>query len=116
MTDSVIQRLLWKEYRVQRGFWLSMAGFAILCQLVVLFIPKVTISHTSWLFGLALGIPAFYALGCGATLFAAEREEGTLEHLRLLAAPAWKIWWSKLAFGIASIVSLHVLLWAVNVK
>jgi ABC-type transport system involved in multi-copper enzyme maturation permease subunit len=111
MSDAVFQRLIWKEYRVQRGFWLSMAGFAVVCQIIVLLLPEQTVSHASWLFGLALGIPAFYALGCGATLFAAEREEGTLEQLRVLAAPGWKVWWSKLGFSVASTASLLALLW-----
>src|SRR5262245_43870703 len=110
MSDSVIQRLLWKEYRVQRGFWLSMAGLAVIGQTVVLFVPERYASAAHWLFGLALGFPAFYALGCGATLFAAEREEGTLEQLRVLAAPAWKVWWSKVTFSVASTGGLLALL------
>lgn len=111
MSDTVLQRLVWKEYRVQRGFWLSMAGLAVVCQVVVLLIPERSVSHASVLFGLAFGFPAFYALGCGATLFAAEREEGTLELLRVLAAPGWKVWWSKLGFSVASTVGLLGLLW-----
>jgi hypothetical protein len=110
MGDSAIQRLLWKEYRVQRGFWLSMAGLAVICQLIVLLVPEHVITHAGWLFGLAMGIPAFYALGCGATLFAAEREEGTLEQLRVLAAPSWKVWWSKVGFSVASTAGLLALL------
>lgn len=112
MSDMVIQRLLWKEYRVQRGFWLSMAGIAVACQLIVLALPENAVSHIGWLFGLAFGIPAFYALGCGATLFAAEREDGTLEQLRVLAAPGWKVWWSKLGYCAVSTFCLLGLLWA----
>src|SRR5262245_23025269 len=112
MGDSAIQRLLWKEYRVQRGFWLSMAGLAVTCQLIVLLAPEHVITHSSWLFGLAMGIPAFYALGCGATLFAAEREEGTLEQLRVLPAPSWEVWWSKVGFSVASTAGLLALLLA----
>lgn len=110
MNDAAFGRLIWKEYRVQRGFWLAMAGLAVACQALVLVVPNQQMPHATWLFGLALVYPAFYALGCAATLFAAEREEGTLEQLRLLAAPALKVWWSKLGFALASTVALLVVL------
>ncbi|MBI3466214.1 MAG: hypothetical protein HY000_24635 [Planctomycetes bacterium] len=113
MNDPVVWRLLWKEYRVQRGFWLSMAVIALAGQLFVLAMPGRYVEHLPWLFGLALGCPAFYALGCGATLFAAEREEGTLERLRVMGAPARKVLASKLGFGLASTIGLLVLLWLV---
>ncbi len=112
MSDPIIERLLWKEYRMQRGFWLSMAALAVVGQVLGLcLMPRHYFSgDVAWLFGLALGIPAFYALGCGATLFAAEREDGTLEQLRVLAAPGWKVWCSKLGFGLASTAALFGML------
>ena len=47
------------------------------------------------LFALAVGAPAFYALGCCATIFATEREENTFDFLRTLPSrpgrlrPGW---------------------------
>jgi hypothetical protein len=116
MSDAVVQRLFWKEYRVQRGFWLSMIGLAIVGEIIVLLLPEAWLPRLGWFFGLALGCPAFYALGCGATLFAAEREDGTLEQLRLLSAPGAKVWWSKLAFALSSTILMAGLLlgFAVN--
>ena len=106
MTDPVVWRLLWKEYRVQRGFWLSLAGVTLAVQLIVAAVPEQYVDHAVWMFGLAIMTPAFYALGCGATTFAAEREEGTLEQLRILAVPAGRLFLTKVVFGLASALAL----------
>ena len=36
MNALIFTRLLWKEYRLQRGFWLSIAALACLLMLLVL--------------------------------------------------------------------------------
>ena len=38
MNDTMLQRLLWKEYRAQRGFWLGVAGIGLVMQLIVLMV------------------------------------------------------------------------------
>ena len=116
MNDPVVWRLLWKEYRVQRAFWLSMAGIAVLGQLVCLAIPgSYPGDVSSWAFAWAMVWPGLYALGCGATLFAVEQEEGTIEQLRMLAAPAGRVFLSKLLFGVASTATLAGVLWMLAV-
>ena len=74
MTGSTFLRLVWKEYRLQRGFWISMVVLAgLLFAAVLMFTSeRYSASRAMWLFEAALGLSALYALGCGATLFAAE--------------------------------------------
>ncbi|MBI3466213.1 MAG: ABC transporter permease, partial [Planctomycetes bacterium] len=106
MTDPMLFRLFWKEYRVQRGFWLSLGGLTLGLQLIIAAIPARYLDHTTWMFNLAVVFPAFYALGCGATTFALEREEGTAEQLRILAVPAGRLFLTKLVFGLVSALAL----------
>ena len=81
MTSAIFGRLLWKEYRALRAFWLAMAALAVLLQLVLLVSPNVN-EMVPWIFACALAAPALYALACGATMFAAEHEDSTFEFLR----------------------------------
>ena len=34
LDDPTLWRIVWKEYRAQRGFWLSVAGFAVAMMLL----------------------------------------------------------------------------------
>ena len=60
------------------------------------------------LFGIGLAMVAFYALGCGAMLFAVEREEETYEFLRTLPVAGRQAMWAKFAVAAASVVALWV--------
>jgi ABC-type transport system involved in multi-copper enzyme maturation permease subunit len=66
-------------------------------------------------FGFAVALPAFYALGCGATAFAAEHETGTFEFRRMLPITAGRLFWSKVLFAAASTLAMIVVLWPVAV-
>jgi hypothetical protein len=104
MTTAIFWRFFWKEYRMMRAFWISMAGLAMLAQL------SLVADHTrysgAWTFSFALIFPALYAVACGATMFAAEKEEGTYDFLRSLPLTAWRLLSGKLAFAIASTLLL----------
>ena len=106
MTAAIFWRFLWKEYRVMRAFWISMACLAVLAQLSLIAFPGITHNAAAWTFSFALIFPALYAVACGATMFAAEKEEGTYEFLRSLPVTAWRLLSGKLAFAVVSTVLL----------
>lgn len=106
MRAFLFPRLLWKEYRVLRGYWLSLAVLGV--TLGWIFFQFAT-DATSKFFPLAWAMAAFFALGGGATIFAIEREERTIEYLRGLPAS-----WSRLFLGkLALLLGGTALLWAV---
>jgi hypothetical protein len=114
MIDSVFARLIWKEYRVQRSFWISVAVVALLGQLLVWqMLPGSYVHRPDWLFGIALTLPALFALGSAASLFAGEREDGTFEQLRILAIPAGRVLLSKLGFAALATLGMLGVLWAI---
>ena len=115
MTDAIFWRLVWKEYRVQRGFWLALVGFAVVLQLIVVFNPGRNGPSLETLLAIAAAIPAFYALGSAAVTFASEHEDGTTEMLRALAPSPARLLGSKLAFSAISTVAMLSLLWLVAV-
>jgi hypothetical protein len=112
MNGSIFWRLVWKEYRLQRAFWISMAVLTVLIELLVLSFVRPGPERVTWLFAIGLGLPAFYALGCGATLFATEHETGTYEFQRALPVSALRLFGGKLVFAVVSTVLLLGLLWS----
>ena len=112
MTTAIFWRFLWKEYRVMRAFWISMACLAVLAQLSLVAFPGLTHSAAAWTFSFALIFPALYAVACGATMFAAEKEDGTYEFLRSLPVTVWRLLTGKLAFAVASTLLLITALWS----
>ena len=89
MNDAILWRLIWKEYRLQRAFFAAIVVLAIVVQVVGILgaafrgVPL----PVDWVYVIAAGSVALYALGCGATLFATEHESGTFEFQRYL--PIW---------------------------
>lgn len=110
MNDAIFWRLVWKEYRLQRAFWLSIAAMTIAAQLLTVVFAAGE-ERLTWLFGLALGFSALYALGCGATLFATEHEVGTFEFQRTLPVSSRRLFAGKLLFALLSIPALMAILW-----
>jgi hypothetical protein len=106
MTTAIFWRFFWKEYCMMRAFWISMAVLAVLAQLALVAFPGLTHFSAAWTFSFALICPALYAVACGATMFAAEKEEGTYEFLRSLPLTAWRLLSGKLAFAVVSTVLL----------
>jgi len=115
MNHAIFWRIVWKEYRAQRAFWLAVAVTAIVLQIGSLWIAG---AHASWLFGVSIVLPAFYALGCAVVLFGSEREEGTVEFLRALPASPDPLFAGKLIFGLASTavmpIPLLIIAWALS--
>lgn len=104
MNAAPFSRLLWKEYRQQRAFWLA----AMLIIAMILCLSGMVVSLTQdnprdfsyLLIGEILSV--FYALGCGAMLFAGEHENGTYEFQRNLPLTGSKVFWAKAVFALLS--------------
>lgn len=113
--NAILWRVVWKEYRGQRAFWLAIALFAVVLMLLVMMEAAIDDQPTPVyaLFTVALFMPVFYALGSGATLFAAEHESETYEFQRTLPVSAGRLLSGKLGFALASVVVLPPTLWLV---
>ena len=85
MNRAIFWRLFWKEYRLQRSLWIAMAVLTAMLLLLFYEFVENPRERAEWILWTALALPAFYALGCGATLFAGEKEAGTFEFQRAAA-------------------------------
>src|SRR5579863_3567681 len=113
LADTMLWRMIWKEYRAQRGYWLVIAGFSIV--LMLLFKWFSSANDPVWFLApwtIAISLPAVYALGCSAVIFATEREDGTLEMLQIMAARTSRIFWGKVSFSFASTLAMSLVLLA----
>ena len=115
LKDPMLWRIFWKEYRAQRSFWLVIAGFGIALMLLCAAWLDASDIRTNGPWAIALAMPMFYALGCGAVLFASEEEEGTTELLRIMAARTSRLYVAKVGFSLVSTLALAGLLVAVAV-
>ena len=111
LSDAMLWRMIWKEYRAQRGYWLVIAGFSI--GLMLLFLGLLDANDSQRILApwtIAVSLPAVYALGCAAVAFAAEREDGTIEMLQIMAARTSRVYWGKVSFSFVSTLAMLVLL------
>ena len=108
--STLFWRLAWKEYRMLRGFWISLAlatvGLQLLAVVTVTLTNESTKDLPAGLFGFGLAMVAFYALGCGATLFAVEREEETFDLLRSLPVTGAQVMRAKMSVAVTSVIAL----------
>src|SRR5262245_51914345 len=104
MNQTIFWRIVWKEYRAQRGLWLAALGAALMMQLGL----WLFVGYGDAVYGVAFVLPAFFALGSAAVLFAAEREERTADFLRVLPSPPGAVLAGKLLFVLASTIALPV--------
>ena len=82
---------------------------AVLMGLFVAFLPPQ--DRPLPLFWSAAGLPAFCLLGCGAVLFAGEREAGTYEFQRALPVGAARVFAAKLVFALLAATIMFGLSW-----
>ncbi len=111
MNNPIFWRLVWKEYRLMRSFWIAMAVLTVILQLIACFSVWDANDRADFNFIVALTLPAFYALGCGATLFATEHETDTYQFQRALPVSASRLFYGKIPFGLISTPPLFLLLW-----
>jgi hypothetical protein len=112
MTNAkIMRRLLWQDYRLQRMFWICMGALGMLLQFLGFTVREASpVDQLTWLFGVSACLPAFYALGCGATMFAGERETGTFEFQRGLPVSAKRFFWNNVLFGAISTAAMIAVL------
>ena len=77
MSLSIFCRVFWKEYRLQRSLWIAMAALTVLTASGCRIVASPQSHNASALYLIAVAMPGLYALGCGAMLFAGEREADT---------------------------------------
>jgi ABC-type transport system involved in multi-copper enzyme maturation permease subunit len=112
MNASIFWRVLWKEYRAQRTFWISMVVLTLLVELLLLMGPwHNQAERIGAMFFLALASAALYALGSGTTLFATEHEAGTYDFLRALPVKPLVVFAGKIVFALASTAALYLVAW-----
>jgi len=116
MNDPVVWRLVWKEYRLLRSFWLGLAVVTVALQLLVAYWPTQSDFHdrVTPIFVIAFVFTALYELACGATMFATEKEEGTFELLRALPLDSRRLLAGKLVHAILSTLAFLLVLWVIS--
>lgn len=105
------QRLMWKEMRVLRQLWLLCGLGVTALMLLILAIGESNehmqgYSSAFWI--LTIWIPPVYILAAVATMFAGEREEGTLTWLTGLAPRLTTLLATRILFLIASGLALQI--------
>lgn len=112
MTGLIAQRLFWKEYRVQRGLWVSLAIGTVALQLLIRVLADDPGQIAEAFYWTAASLTFCFAVGSAAISFATDREDGT--HLRMLTlAPSPFLTFSvKLLFVVFATVLLCVVTWA----
>jgi ABC-type transport system involved in multi-copper enzyme maturation permease subunit len=109
---SATLRLVWKEYRVLRGFWIALALFGLMCDGLVFLLVENQQDRLPGLFALVAVLPACFAVGAGATLFALEREEATRDLLRYLPLTSMRIFVGKVIVALGGVVTLTMVMLA----
>lgn len=113
MNHASFWRLVWKEYRLQRAFWLAMVVLTLLVQMLSLSLSEANRGSDDVvgpLFDFAVLFSALYALGCGATLFATERETGTYEFQRTVPVSWLRLFAAKATWAALSTLSILAVL------
>ncbi|MEX0727690.1 MAG: ABC transporter permease [Planctomycetaceae bacterium] len=115
--NTIFWRLMWKEYRSQRGLWIGVAALAVFVQAVMLAVSRDRVFIVNDVYFIALILPVLYALASTAVLFAAEKEEGTFELLRSLPVTPQRLFAAKLCFclctSLAMLLVLHAIAWVI---
>ena len=110
LKDAMLWRMIWKEYRAQRGFWLAIAGFGIGLMLMNMGLLDRQSGRIEAPWIIAQLLTAVYAMGCAAVLFASEREDGTTELLRIMAARTSRVFLGKVSFSLVSTLAMLIVL------
>ena len=110
MNRAIFWRLMWKEYRLQRAFWIAMAVLAVMLIVLVRQFNDRVEERNLWFFYIAFATPVFYVLGCASTTFAGEYDAETYEFQRSLPVTAMQVFWSKIALALLSTFAMFVLL------
>jgi tetratricopeptide (TPR) repeat protein len=114
MNLTPILHLCWKEYRSIRLFWLAIIILALLMELTLATLLTSENTKQLLVWNIALGAPAFFAIGCAGASFAAEREEGTFDFLRAAPISSLQVFISKLAVTALAAAVMYAVLWPLS--
>lgn len=96
---TALVRIVWKEYRMLRWFWLALAICGVLIQLLLNELVRDMSELRNALLSCAIVFTYCFALGSTATIFAVENEEGTRAFLQFLPLRSSRLITGKLALA-----------------
>jgi hypothetical protein len=115
MNRTIFWRLMWKEYRLQRAFWIAMTVLALILMFSVWEFIDQPRDRAQQCILIAFGIPVLYGLGCASTTFAGEHDAETYEFQRSLPITAMNVFWSKITQAVSSTAAMCVFLFMLSV-
>jgi len=110
MFSMQFRRFVWKEWRIHRGLWFSCLGMGVATLLLVVMLLPAQLNGFVFASPWVQFFPCMYALGCGALLFAGEREERTVDWLHRLPVNPRALLSAKFSFAVASTIAVQWLL------
>jgi hypothetical protein len=108
-------RLLWKEYRVARPFWLSLVGLTVALDCLIVALVSDGQARAQGISVMLFGAPLFFALGCAGAAFAIEKEEGTFNFLQAIPVRAGHLLAGKLSLILGGTLAMALLLWGIAI-
>lgn len=109
MFNPIFRKLFWKEYRMFRPFWTSVFVITFAIYLLAYCLSRRGLDIDGILY-LSLSMAVLYALGCSASSFSWDLENGTYYRLRSLPVSAWQVAMPKLTWTLVSSVFLTICL------
>lgn len=110
LSPAPFNRLLWKEYRVQRSLWLAMLVLGLVPQLLFKMVISDQNGRVGAVWSMVFVLPFLFVIGSAAILFAGEREERTVDWLHNLAAPPLWTLLAKWSFLLMATAALAIIL------
>ena len=108
MNATPYLRLVWKEYRAIRLFWLALVGLTFFIQCLIFALGRGNLTPG---FGLAFGPPVLFALGAAGAAFAVEREEGSFDFLQAIPVNSKQLFISKITVSIIATLVMYAVLY-----
>jgi hypothetical protein len=110
MNETTWERLVWKEHRLLRGFWVATVVLCALALYAMTWQLRYNDDPTAF-FQVAMGIGACYALGCGAVAFAGEREARTDLFQSSLPTNGRRLLIAKSSHAAVTTIAMLIVLW-----
>ena len=109
---EVFVRMLWKEFRVVSPFLLVVAGTMVGLAALVDWAWREQPGDAWHAFEIIVVVfPLVFAFGCGGMSYAGEREDGTWDWLRRIAAPPSAVCAAKFVVGLTCAWGLAAVPW-----
>ena len=109
-----LARLMWKEYRSLRWFWLAIVVLVVLMDYLVITFGGQLRDVATLIYNFALGAPVMFAIGAAGASFAAEKEEGTYEFFARLPPPPGKSCSANGSSSALATIGMAAVLWPIS--